>query len=460
MSRRVFGWFLLGLGACALPDDLATSSGQGPSAESRAALTAPMADAPLPAPTEAVGLDVLLRGIDGGSVDLDIVRRQVLAASARVDQARASLLPNLDASLDVIAVAKRTGQSFFKGDQSTLRWSIGLSFPLDLSGELAERVRAAQARYRAATAAEEATRREQRAAVVLAYFNALEAEALLIVNASTIKSLERELVDVRARREAGTVRESDVLTVDVAVNEARQRSFELETVRQEAVRALNLAAGFPIEHPTVLAAWNVAVAVAPDPVAELDLARTANPEVDVLVETLFALRSDRSAAERSTLPSVSVGPRATFDSTSQLDPNLNGNAFLSVSWNPDLNGRVEAAVKEIDATTGETESRIRALLRSLQERILAAHRRAVEAKAAAEVAGRSLGSARENLRVIEEQLRAGTATGREVLEAQVSVARTQATLGTSGYRIALAYFQMKFAAGEDPLATLERVTTR
>ncbi|MEY2742152.1 MAG: hypothetical protein RIS21_520, partial [Planctomycetota bacterium] len=67
---------------------------------------------------------------------------------------------------------------------------------------------------------------------------------------------------------------------------------------------------------------------------------------------------------------------------------------------------------------------------------------------------------RENLRVIEEQLRAGTATGREVLEAQVSVARTQATLGTSGYRIALAYFQMKFAAGEDPLATLERVTTR
>lgn len=451
---------VLFVASCAISDELSTSDGARPSGEARSAVTAPLAASPLPAPTEPVTLETVLMGVDGGSVDLEIVRQRVLAASARVDQSRSALLPDLSASLDVLTVAKRTGQSFFKGDQATLRWSIGLSLPLDLSGELSDRVRAAQARYRAASASEEVARREQRAAATLAYFNALEAEALISVNTSTIASLERELADVRVRFDAGTARKSDVLTVEVAVDEARQRSLEFETVRQESVRALNLAAGYPMDHPTRLAGWTLELAPAANATAELDAARTNNPEVDVLVETWFALRADRSAAEKSTLPSVSVGPRVTFDSTSQLDPNLNANGLLSVAWSPDLNGRVAAEVKEADATIRETELRIRSLLRALQDRILAAHRRAVEARAAGEVARGSLGSARENLRVIGEQLRAGTATGRDVLEAEVAVARTEATLGTAGYRQALAYFQMKFAAGEDPLVVLQRVSAR
>ncbi len=460
MTRRLMGLLLLVplITACALSDELASTTGTGPTAAAREEMTAPLARAPRSAPAAAVSLGDLLSGVDGGNLDLEVVRQQVLQASSRVDQTRSALLPNLGVSTDVTLVARRTGQGAFKGDRATLRFSAGFSLPLDLSGTLAERVRAAQARYRAATVTEEVTRREQRAALVLAYFNLLEADALLDVSESTISQLERELSDVRARLEAGTVRRSDVLSVEVALGEARQRRLELETTRQESVRALNMAAGYPVGHPTRIVAWTQRVVAPVSALPELDRARTTNPEVDVLVETLVAISHDREAADRSTSPSLAIGPQLTYDSTTALNPNLNGNAFLSMSWNPDLNGRVAAEIRELDASRAEVEVRVRSLLRHIEDRILAAHRRAVESEAAGRVASDSLAQATENQRVIQEQLKAGVATGRDSLEAEAALARTRATLSTAGYRTALGVFQMRFAAGEDPLDTLKVLT--
>lgn len=443
---------------CALSDDLKTSEGQALTPADKAELTAPFQRSPWPAPTGPVTLEKLLTSIDGGSLDLDMVRQQVLQASSRVDQARSALLPNFAVSVDASIVAKRSGQAFFKSDQATLRASAGLTIPLDLSGTLAERVRAAQARYRAATVTAEVTRREQRAALVLSYFNLLEAESLVGVTEASIAQLERELADIRARLDAGTVRRSDVLSVEVALAESRQRRIELETTRQESVRAVNLAAGFPIGHATQLAPWPHRVVAPVSALPDLDHARTTNPEVDVLVETLVAIAHDREAADRSTLPSINIGPQVTFDSTSSLDPKVNANGFLSVAWNPDFNGRVAAEIRELDATRAEVEVRVRTLLRRIEDRILAAHRRAIEAESASRVASESLVQATENRRVIQEQLHAGVATGRDSLEAEAALTRTRATVVTSQYRVALGVFQMRFAAGEDPLDTLKVLT--
>ncbi len=441
------------LGACTLSEEMQSQRGVSQSKDERDAFVALRAEATTVRlePGRPVSLVELLESVEGGSIDLQTVRAQVAQASAGVDEARSALRPNFEIRAGLQSKAKAPGNAFFHQDKTVVDLTIDLSIPLDVSGRLAESVRAAQARYRSAEQRLAAAGREQRFLVAQAYFTMLQAQELGDVNRASIAAQSRELADAQARFDAGLLRRNDVLVVEVALTNTRQRGEEIASAVAQSRRALNAAVGLPIDHPTEVVPWQEVIALPTNVIELLDRARYDNPSVDVLVETRQALLHELESNRRANWPELSVGPQLTFTSDSLSQPNTNIAGFLSLNWNPDLSGRIEARSAGLEAQIVESAWAVTATLRQLEQRILDNFRRAVEKQSALAAATTSVGSARENLRILEEQLRAGVATGREVLEGEALVAEQEATLRTSRHQANLAVFQVMNDSGVDPM---------
>lgn len=437
---------------CSFTPDLKTSGGAPPCRERRDSYVAARADAcraALPEGRPATLAD-FLGVVEDGAVEVQEARAQLDAAAAAVAEARSALFPNLSIGASGFGYARQPGSDGFFSDRHVGAGSIELAFPLDVSGTLAESARAAQARYRSAAQQLRVRGRDQRLVAAQAYFMLLEALDLAEVNRTTVAVQERALKDGRARLEAGILRRSDVLVIEVALSNSRQRTVALESAVEEARRALNAATGLPIRLVADVAPFDGVIPVAPDVVPLLDRARHDNPEVDVLVETRNALLHELRANVRSNAPDVSLGPRLTGTTDRVIEPGANFLGFVSVSWNPDLNGRIEAERRGLEARLLEVAWSITGLLRRIEARILRVHRDTVEKTSALQAAETSADQAHENLRILLEQFRAGTATGREVLEAQSLSTLQDATLRTARHAVNSAQFELWALAGVDP----------
>jgi outer membrane protein len=438
---------------CSFRDDLKTTAGRAPSAAGRECYVeerAAACRATLPEGRPATLEDFLVL-VEDGAVEVQEVRARVAAAAAAVDQARTALFPDLVIAAGGLGYARTPGSQGFTTDRRVVDAAIELSVPLDVSGRLAESVRAAQARYRSAQEQLRAKGREQRLLATEAYFTLLDALDLSEVNRAAVAVQERALKDGKARLEAGILRKSDVLVIEVSLSNTRQRSVALVSAVEEARRSLNAATGLPIGLVTEVAPFPALIPVEPDVVALLDRARRDNPEVDVLVETRNALLHEIRANVRSEAPDVRIGPRLTGTTEGLADPGANLLGFASVSWNPDLSGRIQAERHGLKAQLLEVAWSVTRLLRSLEQQILRAHRDTIEKTSALEAAQTSAEQARENLRIVLEQFRAGTATGREVLEAQALMTQQDGTLRTARHAVNASQFQLRHLAGVDPL---------
>lgn len=462
MASRVGMRSFLGLvtlvfvaGGCASDPEFATSEGVGPDAATKAAYVAERAVSPQPPSAAAKPLTLAdaLALVEEGSTDLAQIRAQVLQAGANVDLARSALLPKFSIGASVLAFAKAPGTGgFFKRDAEIFDLDFQLSLPIDLSGRLRESLRGAQSRYRARKATASAALREQQFLAATAFFNLSAALELRGVVASTIDAQSRALADANARFAAGVLRKNDVLTTEVVLAQSRHRAYEVETSVLEARRALNAATGLPVDHATEIEPFPGLLDVPADARPLLDRSRTENPEVDALVETRQALLHEFEAADRASLPDVSIGPRASYTSDSLSDPKFSFGGFVSASWNPDLNGEVRARADAVSAQIIESAAACTGLLRRLEARILQAHRFVADRRSALATAESSVASARENLRIFEAQFRAGTATAREVLEAEATLAETEGTRRTARHQANLAAFETYFVAGVEPRA--------
>jgi outer membrane protein TolC len=447
-------------GGCSMTPDVVSRRGVAPSPCEREAYVAARSVAPV-APVASAGpwsLGDLLALVEDGSVEVRTVRARVDAAAAEVREARADLLPNLSIDVGGIGYARQPGSSVYKTDRHVADATVELSVPLDLGHRLAESVRAAQARYRSAEHQLRASGREQRLLVARAYFTLLAARDLADVNESALAVQERALRDGRARQEVGTIRRNDVLVIEVALSNTRQRGVTLAAAIRNARRALNAAAGLPIDHPTEVVPFARLIPPEPDVLPLLDRARYDNPEVDVLVETRSALLHDLRSNRGAEWPEVSLGPRIVATTEGIAQPAENFLGFLSVSWNPDLSGRLLAERQGLRAQLVEVAWLVTGVLRGLEERILRAHETALERTSAFDAARTSLSQAEENQRLLLEQFRAGVATGREVLEAQALLSQQEGTLEAARHEVNAAMFELWYLAGLDPVDYLARIS--
>lgn len=446
-GRRIATCALFAVAACHSPD-----AASAPPA--RTASRAP-AESPRSSPTSS-----LRSPWNGGrltvreAVELALERNpDVRSARARVETARAgfeaseaALWPRLSADLSVLhsdapstylfksidAHSLAPGTDFNSpGSIDNTEAGLGLSWNLWNGGRDRLAREAAQAGVAMESEGVLATRNTLVLAVVAACLDARAARELLVSDEASLRSIESQLSEVRARVEQGAALRSDQLSLEVRLAEARERRLHTELAQRLALATLrNLLvlegdvtidlAAEPFDPGSLPSSLTAARELAFEQRPELRSAKHAVDRADLGIES----------ARRSWLPRLDLEGRLYADvndySLDLNDPNATVALILSYALFEGGSRRAELA--RAKASREEyTEAELRARSAIALEVEMAWLRRE-EARERVDVAAQAVGASQETLTLVEKQFRSGVATVTRFLEAEAARSQVESSL--------------------------------
>jgi outer membrane protein len=245
-------------------------------------------------------------------------------AALKVDEARAALLPRVDASeswqrgnLPVFAFSSLLSQRRFTAqdfDISTLNNPDPLdNFRAALSveqvifdGAVRPVIRAAELGQQAAALRRQQTEQDLATAAVDAYGGVLLFEALASAARAGVEAATEDSRRARDRHEVGTATEADVLSIDVHRAAMRERDIQARTEAVIARARLNELIGAPLDAAFALDALNP-VARPEQPLNALEAqALDARPDIRLSEIERRTAEAAISAARSAFLPQVAV----------------------------------------------------------------------------------------------------------------------------------------------------------
>jgi outer membrane protein TolC len=290
----------------------------------------------------------------------------------------------------------------------------------------------------------EARRQLQRAAyndlvhqVTRAYYNVLQARAFANVQQASVRSIEESLRVARERFAAGSAVKTDVLNLDVKLAEANEELIRARNGHQMAVAALNTAIGSNLVNArTALDAPSAtpALPAAPD--------ETAMENRGEWQGALAMARIKEAAWKRSVREyGPALNAFGSYDLDSDQASDFENSYIVGVAAEIEVfDGRRRrsgnaAARAEYLAAAADAERAGDELRLDLRQAILMAS----EARERLSVAGKSVTSAEEALRITRERYAQGAADITELLTAEVgrTATRTRHVAARYDYLVAL-----------------------
>lgn len=421
-----------------------------------------------PRPARMLGLDEALALVVSGNRRLGEAREQLEAAAGRVGETRARLLPQAlgtarytrysDSQTTKVVLpagllpAGTTAPDVVVRDLQAGVFNGTLTLPLDLSGELLQSLRAAQAGYRGEAARVWATTLEQQLAAVRAYFDLLQAKRLRGVTEQTIGTDRAQLAVAEARYKEGRLTKNDLLVVQVALRNAEQRLRQDDLAIERARLALNRTVGLEVDAPTE----PVDVTTRPDiPGVEetLAAAQGSNPAIRALLEERQKLEATERSLEASRLPRFAAGGAIDYSTSDILQPQRIESGFAGLSWDLGTDGGREARISQARADVRRNRLALEGELREIEAAVRTTTLAALERLAALDTATVAVGQAEENLRIRQQQFDAGRAQSDDVLLAEQRVAFERATLSTALYEAHVRAAELRRLIGQPLEAT-------
>ena len=390
---------------------------------------------------------------------------QVAIARARALEARGLLLPSTtsngaytwysDVRSTNVHVPPPQGPANFSvvlSDSSAATVNALFSQPVDLSGELRETLKAAQAGYRGEAARRWATELEQDLLVMRTYFDRLAAQRLREVTQQTIAAYQKQFDDADQRFRAGRVTKNEVLEVQVVLRNAQQRLDQDDLAIERARWAFNRVIGVDVNAPTEVVDLRDRPLL-PDDAEMLRIAQEKNPVLTSLFERQRQLEAELSALERSRLPRFNAGGQLAYSSSTLFTPQAIGAGFVGFNWDLGTDTRREERITAAKLAVDDNHVQLESELRELEESLRATRRAAAERLTALDTATVAVDQAEENLRIRQQQFSVGRAETRDVLEAQRLLAEQRAVLATALYEAQTRRAELQQLMGE-PFDTL------
>ncbi|MBI3782787.1 MAG: TolC family protein [Deltaproteobacteria bacterium] len=332
-----------------------------------------------------------------------------------------------------------------------------LTLPIDLSGELRQTLKAAQAGYRGEQARLWATTLEQEVAAVRSYFQLLETLRLREVTEQTLAVDRAQLDTANARFANGRITKNDLLVTQVALRNAEQDLVRRNLAIDQARRQLNQVIGTDVDAPTQI----VDVHERPDLPEINDLLQQAyehNPALVGLVEERQRLEANATALERSRLPRLNAGGAIDYSTSAIVQPQQVGSGFAGFSWDLGTDTRREAQIAEAHLALDRNRVATEAAMRELENAIRSTRDVVAERLSALSTSAAAVGQAEENLRIRQQQFTAGRAQSDDVLLAEALLSQQRATLASALYQAHArrAELQQLLGLALDPLLVIQR----
>jgi outer membrane protein len=424
---------------------------------------APVAALAQPAPAPALRtltLDEAVRTARARHPDIQNANAQTEEARARVDEARAPLLPQLTgrAVYQHTELQNTSSGVVPGGTTGTLStganlWqaSVGVTQLVWDFGQTAGRMHAAEHILSAQDASGHATLRQVLLSVRTFYFAARADKALVQVARETLQNQLRHLDQVVAFVQVGTRAEIDEVSQRTAVASARLALIRAENAYAIARSQLNQAMGTPGTTDFDVADDSLSPVAGEDGTldAALKIAYAARPEFRAFSEQRKSEEAIVASTKGQYWPSVSLSGTASEagDALGNLGWALIGG--VNLTWPFFQGGLTRAQVREAEwaevAIDAQTES-LRQSVRVEVENALLAVR---GAKSEIDAAQEALVNAREQLRLAEGRYQTGVGSIIELGDAQVTVTQVAAQKVQADFDLATARAQLLHALGWD-----------
>ena len=413
----------------------------------------------------AASLDEAVQAALANSPTLHAAEARIGSARALLRQAQSYYLPSVGLSA-TYAASDNPIQSFMMqlnqrqlnmmdpafnpnepDDTDNLRLSLGAQW------RVFDRQRDAgrnMARFGAEASAEmfAAARNQLVHEITRGFFGVLQARAFAAVQAESVKSIEESLRIARERFEAGSAVRTDVLNLETQLAQANEDLIRARNGLQLAVAALNAGIGAELVSADSIQSPGTAALEAPPPQCTNPEAYEDRPELRAARLMRRVKEMDVRKARGGYAPTASAF--ASYDLDSDVSSDFEGSYVAGVMVEINLfdgartRAAVQAAQAELDAARADEEQARLNLRLDLQQAFLGAQ----EAWERLNVVRKSLETAREAQRIVQEQYQQGAADIALLLQTQVGVTAMQTRSVAAQYDYLTALSNLKRAKGE------------
>ncbi|MGH2348459.1 MAG: TolC family protein [bacterium] len=402
---------------------------------------ATFAQAPAAPTPAALTLAQLITTADQRNPAITAARQAVVAADARIALARSGFGPTVTASGSTGTSGTSTGTGT-QGFSSSA--SIGASYVLYDSGQIALSIRQAEANAKAARLSLEATRQDIALSVATNYVGILRAERNVTLRQQLVVQNQELVRLAEGQFRAGVVPRADIVRAQAGLAAAEGELIAARNAVDVTKAQLNVAVGQP-------AATLVAVAP-PPPVPRLTLAAAAlSALVDERPEVRRAMAEIEAAELGLAVAQVSNGLRVTLNGNASQGITGSSGTTWSITSTVGLPvsdaGRSTAQVTEATANLEAARARIETTRLSVQQQSLQALLSLLDARARLESARAGLAFAQESLRLAQGRYAAGAGAFLEVIDAQTALANAEQTLARAEYDEVAAVLTLRHSVG-------------
>jgi outer membrane protein len=332
-------------------------------------------------------------------------------------------------------------------DTDNLRGSIGAQWRLfDLQRDAGKNM----ARYGAQASQEafNAARNQLVHEVTRGFYGVLQAQAFADVQAKSVASIEESLRIARERFDAGGAVKTDVLNLETQLAQANEDLIKARNGAQLALAALNAAIGSDVVAADTIETPDGAAFSAPPPECKDPEAFENRPELRAVRLMRQVKEQDLRKAKGGYAPTLSAFGSLDADSGNARDFENSYMAGVMAEINVFDGARTRAAVQaaqaELDAAKADEQKARLNLKLDLQQAFLGTR----EAWERLEVTRKSLETAQEAQRIVQEQYQQGAADISLLLQTQVGVTAMQTRGAAAQYDYLTALSNLKRAKGE------------
>ncbi|MEJ5296413.1 MAG: TolC family protein [Armatimonadota bacterium] len=394
------------------------------------------------------------------SPEIKLAGQQFARASGALRSARGATGPSLGVSGTYIRYDKveeaeiGPGQKIKIGQIDARRATATLRQPVDISGILGAAVEAADYQKIAAELDLISARYDVALAVQSAYLAVLRARDAREVSREEVQSLKTYLELAKARYEAGTAAQFDVLRAQTQLAAAEQRLISAENAVRLAEVGLASVIGVTLPPSLELQPPPDVRAEAPDPQDAVEAAVKGRPEVASAEAAVRAAERGVHIARAGLRPSLQVAANYNYNgNTTIFQPRtFTADAVVSVSIPIFDNGVTRGKVEEAEAGVEAARARRERVLLNVRQEVEQAISSVENARKRLEVAEATLKEASEAFRLAKVRYESGVGLLVETTDAQVAYTAAQTNVVSAKYDLYLAQIQLARALGLPPLA--------
>ncbi|ABE47410.1 TolC family protein [Polaromonas sp. JS666] len=383
-------------------------------------------------------------------------RESSAAAASLLEAAKSARLPNvaLEAGYTALGETPAAKVDFFGqslqmplAQKGSAAYRAMATLPLYTGGRITRGIDAATASLDAARLGESADTQNLKLRVADAYVNVLRASRMLKVTESHVASLQAHARDVGNLHEQGMVAKSDLLSVQVALADARQRHLQVANGLDLARAAYNRLLGRPLEQPVALDDLSPEATQEPLP-ALSERALAQRSELAALAQQIEAMRHQAAAVRGETAPQVALsGGYGYQENRYQVHPGQ-WMITLGAKWNLFDGGvvghRANAVERQAAALTEQRDELASVIALQVRQTWLDVQ----ETRKRLIVTQSAIAQAEENLLVARDRYANGLSTHTEVLDAETLRTGSEGNHANALSDAALAGLRLKRATGE------------